>query len=76
MNGSVSPVVGSRPITTPTCRYAVMSVVTVKPIASSCWNGRPRLACDPEPEPPVGREGRDQRREPDESPLLANVAAR
>ena len=36
-NGSVSPVVGSRPITTPMCRKAVITVMNVMPIATSCW---------------------------------------
>src|ERR1017187_1989367 len=39
MNGSVRPVVGSSPMTTPMCRYAVMIIVVVIPIATSDWNG-------------------------------------
>src|SRR5688572_11447967 len=39
MNGSVSPVVGSSPTTTPMCRYAVITTVTVRPMATSCRNG-------------------------------------
>src|SRR5512140_218866 len=35
-NGSVSPVVGSSPITTHRCRNAVRKVMNVVPIASSC----------------------------------------
>ena len=34
-NGSVSPVVGSRPMTTPMCRNAVSTVVNVSPTATS-----------------------------------------
>ena len=39
MNGSVRPVVGSRPITTPMCRNAVSTVVNVSPTATSWRNG-------------------------------------
>ena len=38
-NGSVSPVVGSSPMTTPMCRYAVSTVMNVSPTATSCRNG-------------------------------------
>jgi hypothetical protein len=34
-NGSVSPVVGKRPITTPMCKNAVNTVVNVSPTATS-----------------------------------------
>src|SRR6185312_4362245 len=36
MNGKVRPVVGSKPITTPMCRNAVLTVVNVMPIAVNC----------------------------------------
>src|SRR5205085_9821107 len=41
--GSVRPVVGNKPITTPTCRYAVRTVTKVRPTATSCRNGERAL---------------------------------
>ena len=46
-----SPVVGSKPTTTPTCRNAVMTIVIVSPNATSCRNGDRADLRDPEAQP-------------------------
>ena len=74
-NGSVSPVVGSSPITTPMCRNAVLTVVVVSPIARSCWNGVRACLRDAEPEPAVEREEQRHASDAHEAPLLADAAA-
>ena len=63
-------------MTTPMCRNAVLTVMKVMPIASSCWKVRARLLRDPEADQAVGDERERHEEEAEEAPLLADVARR
>ena len=73
-NGSVSPVVGSSPITTPMCRYAVSTVTKVSPTATSCRKGERAWRAMRKPSSPYAAKAIVIAGEPEEAPLLADVA--
>ena len=74
MNGSVNPVVGSSPITTPMWRNAVSTVVNVSPTATSWRNGSSCLARDAKSQQRIEGERQRDRGNSNESPLLADIA--